>query len=135
MGIQYHQMSIKAHSAIGKIERYHAPLRRAYNIISAELGASVDRDVILQIAIKAINNTISPDRIVSTVLVFGAYPRMTIDSPLSALTTRRAKAIRKAMINLRRAVVERQVNNALNTRNSPTITETLSLALRSNIKV
>lgn len=47
MGIQCHQVPIEAYSAIGKIECYHAPLRRAYNIISAELGASVDRDVIL----------------------------------------------------------------------------------------
>jgi hypothetical protein len=86
MGIQYHQVPIKTYSAIGKIEYYHAPLRRAYNIISIELDASINKDIILQIAIKAINDTVSPDRIIPTVLVFDAYPRIMINSPLSALT-------------------------------------------------
>jgi hypothetical protein len=135
MEIQYHQVPIEAHSAIGKIERYHAPLHRAYNIISAELGASVDRDMILQIAVKAINDTISPDRIMPTVLVFGTYPRITINSPPSALTTQRAKAIRKAIVDLRCTVAEQRVNDALNTRNGPTVTETLSLTPGSDIKV
>jgi hypothetical protein len=126
---------IEAHSIISKIEHYHALLRRAYNIISAELGASVDRDVILQMAIKAINDTISPDGIVPTVLIFGVYPRMTINSPPSALTARRAETMRKAIVDLRRIVAKRRVNDALNTRNSPIVTETLSLAPRSDIKV
>ncbi|EED12737.1 transposase, putative [Talaromyces stipitatus ATCC 10500] len=135
MGIQCHQVPVEAHNAIGKVERYHAPLRRAYNIISAELGASVDKDVILQMAIKAVNDTVGPDGIVPTVLVFGAYPRITTDSPPSALTARRAEAMRKAMAELRRAVAERRVNDALNTRNGPIITETLNLAPGSEVKV
>jgi hypothetical protein len=58
-----------------------------------------------------------------------------INSPLSALTAWRAKAIRKTIIDLRYVVAEQQVNNTLNTKNSLTITETLSLAPGSNIKV
>jgi hypothetical protein len=135
MGIQCHQVPIEAYSVIGKIERYHAPLRRAYNIISAELGVSVDKDVILQMAVKAVNDTVGPDGIVPTVLVFGAYPRMMIDSPPSLLTARRAEAMRKAMADLCRAVAERRVNDVFNTRNGLIITETLSLAPGSDVKV
>ncbi|EED14529.1 conserved hypothetical protein [Talaromyces stipitatus ATCC 10500] len=135
MGIQYYQVPVEAHNAIGKVKRYYAPLRRAYNIISAELGASVNKDVILQMAVKAINDTVGPDRIVLTVLVFDTYLCITTDSPLSALTARRAEAMRKVMAKLRCMVAERQVNDTLNTRNGPIIMETLNLAPGSKVKV
>ncbi|EED22562.1 conserved hypothetical protein [Talaromyces stipitatus ATCC 10500] len=135
MGIRCHQMPVEAHSGIGKVERYHAPLRRAFNIISAEMGSTVSKDVVLQMAVKAINDTAGPDGIVPTVLVFGAYPRLTLDSPPSALTIRRAQAMKKAMAELRKAVAERKVNDALNTRNGPIITETLNLPPGADVKV
>jgi hypothetical protein len=56
--------------------------------------------------VKAVNDTIGPDGIVPTILVFSAYPRMMINLPLLALTTRRAEVIRKAIIDLRCAVAE-----------------------------
>lgn len=57
-------------------------------------------------AVKAVNDTVGPDGIVLTILVFGVYLRMTIDSHLSTLTAQRAEAIRKAMADLRCVVVE-----------------------------
>ena len=49
------------------------PLRRIYEIISSELkGAS--KELTLQRAVKAINNSTSPDGLIPTLLVFGAYP-------------------------------------------------------------
>ena len=49
------------------------PLYHVYKIISLKLkGAS--EELTLQIAVKAINNSASPDRLVPTLLVFGAYP-------------------------------------------------------------
>ena len=49
------------------------PLYRVYKIISSELkGAS--KELTLQIAVKAINNSTSPDRLVPILLVFGTYP-------------------------------------------------------------
>ena len=79
------EVPVEAHWSIGKVERYHAPLRRAFNIISAELGSNVSKDVILQMAVKAINDTAGPDGIVPTVLVFGAYPRnLRLSDTLSA---------------------------------------------------
>ena len=55
------------------------PLRRAYEIISSELE-DASEELILQIAIKAINDSASLDRLVPTLLVFNAYPRITDDS-------------------------------------------------------
>ena len=48
-------------------------LHRVYKIISLELeGAS--KELILQMAVKAINDSASPDGLVPILLVFSAYP-------------------------------------------------------------
>ena len=44
-------------------------------------------------AIKAINNLAKPDKIISTFLVFGAYPRITKINTLPLSITKRTKAI------------------------------------------
>ncbi|KAM4055171.1 hypothetical protein HRG_005976 [Hirsutella rhossiliensis] len=69
-----------------EVERYHAPLR-------------------------PINDTAGPNGIVPTLLVFGAYPRMALDSPPSATTLKRAAAAQKAMKMLRQLSAEREVRN------------------------
>ena len=51
----------------------------------------------LQMAIKAINNSAKPDRIISTLLVFGAYPQITKMDTLLLSITKRAKAIHMAI--------------------------------------
>ena len=49
------------------------PLRSIYKIISLELkGAS--KELILQIAVKAVNNSAGLDGLIPMLLVFGAYP-------------------------------------------------------------
>ena len=48
------------------------PLRRVYKIISLELKGT-SKELTLQIAIKAVNNSTSLDRLVPILLVFGAY--------------------------------------------------------------
>ncbi len=47
-------------------------LYRIYKIISLELKG-VSKELILQMAVKAINNSASLDRLVLILLVFGAY--------------------------------------------------------------
>jgi hypothetical protein len=68
-------------------------------------------------AVKAINDSAGPDGIVPTLLVFGAYPRLTKDSPPSPSITERAEAINKAIKEVRRLYAERQVKEALAIRN------------------
>ena len=82
---------------------------------------------------KAVNNTAGPDGLVPTLLVFGAYPRMTTESPPSPSTTKRAEAINKTMTALRKANAERRVNDALHARNGPSTSEVLSLPLQSEV--
>ena len=60
---------------MGIVERYHAPLRRAYEVISEELaGISVGKAIFLQLLVKAVNDIIEPDGLVPTLLVFSLYP-------------------------------------------------------------
>jgi len=51
-------------------------------------------------AIKAVNNTASPNGLVLTLLVFGAYPRITNLDPPTPLITVRATAIRKVITEI-----------------------------------
>ena len=49
------------------------PLRRVYKIISLKLkGAS--KELTLQMAVKAVNNSASLDRLIPILLVFSTYP-------------------------------------------------------------
>jgi hypothetical protein len=70
-------------------------------------------------AVKAINNTIGSNGLISTLLVFGAFPRIFHDSFLSPSIIKRAKAVNQAIKKLRKHMAARQVNAALNTRNGP----------------
>jgi len=73
MEIKVKEVPIKAYNSVGKVERYYTPLRQVYKIISSELeGAS--KKLILQIAVKAVDNSAGPDGLVPILLVFGAYP-------------------------------------------------------------
>jgi len=73
MAIKVKEVPVKAYNNIGKVKRYYVPLRRVYKIISLELKDASEK-LTLQMAIKAINNSASPDRLIPTLLVFSAYP-------------------------------------------------------------
>jgi hypothetical protein len=128
MNIDVKKVPVKAHNSIGKVERYYGLLRQAYKILSSKL-LSANKEAILQIAVKAVNDSAGPNSIVPTLLVFGAYPRMTRDSPPSPFITERAEAIYKAIKEVRRLYAERQVNNALAIRNRPNTKPVLTLLL------
>ncbi|KAI1003561.1 hypothetical protein K3495_g4649 [Podosphaera aphanis] len=84
MGITCKQIPTEAHWSIGKVERYHQPLRRVFDILSQDLKGTVPDESSLQTAVKTINDTAGHEGLVPTLLVFGAYPRVTADSPPSA---------------------------------------------------
>jgi hypothetical protein len=72
--------------------------------------------------VKAINNTVGPEVLVPTLLVYGAYPRMNdLDHPTLSMT-QRAKAIKYAMEEITKIRAKQQVNTALNLRNGPSVT-------------
>ncbi|OCK87910.1 uncharacterized protein K441DRAFT_591529, partial [Cenococcum geophilum 1.58] len=64
---------IKAYNSIRKVERYYALLRHIYKIISLELK-DASKELTLQIAIKAVNDSTGLNRLIPILLVFSAYP-------------------------------------------------------------
>ena len=135
LGIRCHQIPVEAHWSIGKVEKYHAPVRRAYDIIQAETRGIISKNAMLQMAFKAVNDTAGPDGLVPTLLVFGAYPRIVMDSPPSPSQQQRANAMAKAMSELCKLKARRGVQDALNARNGPDTIQTLPLALNLGSEV
>jgi hypothetical protein len=75
IGVGTKGVPVEAHNSISIVKRYHGPIRRAYQIIVSEIP-ELDKDIALQMAFKAINNSAGPDGLVPTLLVFRAYLRM-----------------------------------------------------------
>ena len=73
MAIKVKEVPIKAYNSIRKVEQYYILLHYIYKIISLELKG-VSKKLTLQMAIKAVNNSVNPDRLIPILLVFGAYP-------------------------------------------------------------
>ena len=65
-------MPVKAYNSVRIVERYYSPLRHIYYIITKEL-LDISKDIALQMAFKAINDSIGPNSLIPTLLVFRAY--------------------------------------------------------------
>ena len=90
---------VEAYNSVGIVERYHSPVRRVYQIITSKVP-SINKDVVLQIAFRAVNDSIGLDGLVPTLLVYRAYPRISeLDSPAPKIS-QRAAAIKKAIVEL-----------------------------------
>ena len=120
MTIQKKCVPVEAAQSIGIVERYHAPLRRAFKIISDELKGN-NKMLLLQMAVKSVNDTAGPDGLIPTLLVFGTYPRMTPLDPPAPSIIQRATAIQKAMKEVAKLYATRQINGALRERNGPQV--------------
>ena len=70
--IKVKEIPIKVYNSIKKVEWYYIPLYYIYKIISLKLKG-VSKDLILQIAVKAINNSVNLDGLVPILLVFSTY--------------------------------------------------------------
>ena len=72
MAIKVKKVPIKVYNSIKKMKWYYMPLYRVYKIIFSELKGT-SKELILQMAVKAINNFINLDRLIPILLVFSAY--------------------------------------------------------------
>jgi len=86
-------------------------------------------------AVKAINNTTSPNRLVPTLLVYRAYPRISNLGPPTPSITERAAIIRKAIAKIVKLQAKQTVNNALYYRNGPNTTLVHNFPLNSKVLI
>ena len=99
VGTKVKIVPVEAYNSVGIVERYYSPVRRVYQIITSKVP-SINKDVVLQIAFKAVNDSIGLDGLVPTLLVYRAYPRISeLDSPAPKIS-QRAAAIKKAIVEL-----------------------------------
>jgi hypothetical protein len=88
INIKTKEIPVKVYYSVSKIKRYHVLLRRAYDILIEELP-DTNRDILLQIAVKVVNNTTSPNRLTPILLVWGVYLKINRDSALALLVKKR----------------------------------------------
>jgi hypothetical protein len=119
------------------MKRYHAKLRRAYQIIFEDLNTEsiISKEIVLQMIVKAINDTAGSDGLVLILLIFEAYFRIHVMNSPAPSITQRAMTIEKVMIEIRKFRVERQMIDALNTRNGSIVTPVHDLFLNSDVLV
>jgi hypothetical protein len=95
----------------------------------------ISKKTVLQMIVKAINDTAESDELMPILLIFEAYPRIhTMNSPIPSIS-QRAMTIEKAMTEMRKFRAERQVADALNTRNDLIVTPIHDLFLNSNVLI
>ena len=77
---------LEAHHSIGMVKRYHGSLRQIYSTITTEIPV-IKSEFALQMSFKAINDSVGLNGLVLTLLVFGAYSRMSeLDAPFVSIT-------------------------------------------------
>ncbi len=130
-------VSIETHWSIDIVKRYHAELRRAYQMIFENLDNETDisKKIVLQMIVKAVNDTADSDDLMLTLLIFDAYSRTHIMNSSISSINQRAITIKKVMTEVRKFRAERQVADALNIRNDSIITSINDLLLNSNVLI
>ena len=116
MSIMVKNMPVKTHHFIDQIERYHEPFRRIYLIIISKIFG-IDSNQDLQITFKTINDSIESHGLMSTLLIFDAYSRMSESDAFVSNITQRSIVMKKAMNEIRKLNVNRQINDVINTKN------------------
>lgn len=126
---------IESPNSMSYVERYHTPIRHAYKIVIAE-ATELDAEAALQVAVKSVNDSIGPDGLVPTLLVYGALPRLGFpNDPPTPSTFQRAIALRKATEAMTKYFAKSQVSNAVRTRNGPDTSDIHSAPIDSHVLV
>src|SRR6266487_473070 len=92
---------VKAYNSVSKVEQYYMPVRRVYELFLKSFP-EISKEERLALLVKCVNNTVGPDGLVPTLLVFGVYPRILSSKGPLALTSERAKAIEKGIEEVRK---------------------------------
>jgi hypothetical protein len=134
MSIRINTISIETHHSIDMIERYHDSFRKMYAIIIAKIS-NIDSNSTLQMTFKALNDFAELNELIFTLLVFETYFRMIEMNAFSSTIIQRFVAMRKIMNEIRKSIVVRQMNDALNTRNDSFSILIHTLSLNSDVFV
>ncbi len=102
-------------------------------MIVDDLKKKVSKKITLQMIIKAINDTVDSNELVLILLIFEIYSRTHAMNLSASSIIQRAKIIEKAMTEVRKFRIERQIVDALNTRNNSNVSLIHDLFLNSDV--
>lgn len=124
-GIECQESGIEHHNALGPGERYHDPLRRVFRKVKHE-HPSLNNELALRLSVKAINDTMGPEALVPSLLVFGCLPRFPATTSNIVEQQKRMKALSEARREMSTITAELRIRQALLSRvprNADTIIE------------
>lgn len=112
VGTESKLSGVDSHNSLGSGERYHEPLRRVYRKIR-EVYPKMKKETTLRLAIKAYNDTLGPEGLVPSLLVFGCLPRFpSVDSSIPAQSDRMT-ALREARSEMETIVSQLRIRRAI----------------------
>ena len=91
---------------------HHAPLRSAHNKMRSALPRSESINDCLQYAVKCVNDTVGPEGLCPTLLVYGSMPRLSKRVPAETQVSR-ARAMNAAMEKVQEVQAKRKISFAL----------------------
>jgi hypothetical protein len=108
---------IESHNSLTVGERYHDPLRRIYRKVRHDFPA-IPGSLALSLANKAMNDTMGPEGLVPTLLVYGTLPRLSLHDKLPS-QSRRFLAMEAARREMDAVVSELRIKRALDSNTPP----------------
>lgn len=95
---------VKAHYSIGMVKHYYGLLQQVYSIITTKI-LGIKPELVFQIFLKALNDSVGSNGLVSILLVFGIYFKITELDASSPSITQRSIAIKKAIDKVQKCAV------------------------------
>lgn len=117
-GIILRTTGVESHNSLGLGERYHSPLRQIYLKIRTS-EPTISPALALRLAVKTMNDTIGPNGLVHTLLVFGTLPRLPTGTSPFPDQDARHRALSTARREYETIVSHRRIREALNSRVPP----------------
>ncbi len=99
------------------------------------IESTISKEIILQMIVKAINDTVDSDDLMLILLIFETYSRMHVMNFSTSSIIQRAMTIEKAMIEIRKFRAERQMIDALNIRNDSIVISIHDLSINSDVLI
>jgi hypothetical protein len=106
------QSGVEAHNSLGIGERKHDPLRRVYHKVRKDFPR-MSLELALRLAVKAMNDTMGPNGLVPSLLVFGMIPRFPIIDANVPDQEQRGLAMQVSREEYQNVVAEMRVKAAL----------------------
>ena len=110
--IELRVSAVEAHNSLGIGERLHAPLRHIYRKIKSDF-AQISPGILVNVAVKATNDTNGENDLVPSLLVFGIVPRFPIISSHLPTHRERMEALSEAQMEMNAIISERRVSKIL----------------------